>query len=182
MFTVTSIWVTTSATWLTVIQRILFIMTRFVTAKFFITSGEDAQCKITLNLHSLQQQFSLTATNNMSRLMTKPTKWHVHPANSQISLGIRPVWSESSLSAWGKLGSLATHWVHREDWSDWADAQADLSLHWAHSQFVEPAHIDVKRVDCTMNIAVQYEPSHEKICLRSFRPVKTQTGLLSCRD
>ena len=29
--------------------------------------------------------------------MTKPTKWHVGPANTQISLGIRPVWSESSL-------------------------------------------------------------------------------------
>ena len=47
--------------------------------------------------------------------MTKPTKWHVHPAKTQISLGICPVWSESSLSAWRKLGSLATHWVHSED-------------------------------------------------------------------
>ena len=28
--------------------------------------------------------------------MTKPTKWHVRPAKTQISLGIRPVWSESS--------------------------------------------------------------------------------------
>ena len=35
----------------------------------------------------------------MSCLMTKPTKWHVHPAKTQISLGIRPVWSESSLCA-----------------------------------------------------------------------------------
>ena len=26
-----------------------------------------------------------------------------------------PVWSESSLSAWKKLGSLATHWAHNED-------------------------------------------------------------------
>ena len=47
--------------------------------------------------------------------MTKPTKWHVRPAKTQISLGIHPVWSESSLSAWRKLGSLATHWVHSED-------------------------------------------------------------------
>ena len=67
--------------------------------------------------------------------MTKPTKWHVRPAKTQISLGIRPVWSESSLSAWRKLGSLATHWAHRKDW-DWAGAQADLSLCWAHSHFV----------------------------------------------
>ena len=50
----------------------------------------------------------------MSRLVTKPTKWHVRPAKTQISLGIYPVWSESSLSAWRKLGSLTTHWVHSE--------------------------------------------------------------------
>ena len=36
---------------------------------------------------------------SLSRLMTKPTKWHVCPAKTQISLGIRPVLSESSLSA-----------------------------------------------------------------------------------
>ena len=35
----------------------------------------------------------------MSHLVTKPTKWHVRPAKTQISLGIRPVWSESSLCA-----------------------------------------------------------------------------------
>ena len=60
----------------------------------------------------------------MSLHMTKPAKWH-----------LRPDWSESSLSAW-KFGSLAPHWEHNEDWSDLADAQADLSLHWAHSHFV----------------------------------------------
>ena len=60
----------------------------------------------------------------------------VRPAKTQISLGIRPVWSESSLSTWRQLGSLATHWMHSEDWSDWADAQADLSLRWAHTHFV----------------------------------------------
>ena len=32
----------------------------------------------------------------MSRLITKPAKWHVRPAKTQISLGIRPVWSEAS--------------------------------------------------------------------------------------
>ena len=35
-----------------------------------------------------------------------------------------------------KLGSLATHWAHSEDWSDWVDAQADLILRWTHSHFV----------------------------------------------
>ena len=39
----------------------------------------------------------------------KTNKVTVRPAKTQICLGIRPVWSESSLSAWRKLGSLATH-------------------------------------------------------------------------
>ena len=37
---------------------------------------------------------------HMSRLMTKPTKWHVRPAMA---------------SAWGKLWSLAINWAHSED-------------------------------------------------------------------
>ena len=39
----------------------------------------------------------------------------VRPVKTQISLGICLVWSESSLSAWRNLRSLATHWVHSED-------------------------------------------------------------------
>ena len=70
---------------------------------------------------------------DLSHPMTKSTKWPVHPAKTQISLGICSVWSESSLSAWWNLGSLATHWVHSKDWSEWADA--DPSLRWAHMPF-----------------------------------------------
>ena len=66
----------------------------------------------------------------------KTNKVAVRPVKTQISLGIRPVWSESSLSAWRNLGSSATHWMRCEDWSDWADAQADLSLRWTHTHFV----------------------------------------------
>ena len=51
----------------------------------------------------------------MSRSTTKPTKWHVRIVKTLISLGIRPVWSESSLSAWRSIRSLVTHNVHRED-------------------------------------------------------------------
>ena len=49
----------------------------------------------------------------------------VRPAKTQISLGFRPVWSESSLSSWRKLGSLATHWEHSED-SDRTDPTPPL--------------------------------------------------------
>ena len=47
---------------------------------------------------------------NLSRPMTKSTKWSVRPAKTQINLSIRPVWSESSLSAWRSTGFL----VHTE--------------------------------------------------------------------
>ena len=39
----------------------------------------------------------------------------MRPAKTQICLGIRSVWSESSLSAWRKFRSLATHYAPNED-------------------------------------------------------------------
>ena len=60
------------------------------------------------------------------------TKWPVCLANTQISLGICQVWSvlpvrmkkPSVLSL-----PLSALW---RPWSDWVDAQADLSLSWVH--------------------------------------------------
>ena len=37
----------------------------------------------------------------------------MRPAKTQVSLG-RPVWTESSLSAWTNLGALASHWANSE--------------------------------------------------------------------
>ena len=71
-------------------------------------------------------------------------KWASARQNLQKGMGaqwrLRSAWAstrsdQSSLSAWRKLGSLATHWAHSEDWSDWADAQANLSLRLAHMPF-----------------------------------------------
>ena len=45
----------------------------------------------------------------------KSNKMACAPVKSQISQGIRRVWSESSLSAWRNWGSVATHWAHSED-------------------------------------------------------------------
>ena len=39
-------------------------------------------------------------------------KWPEHPAKTLISLAIRPVWSESSLSTLTIIGSLVTHKAH----------------------------------------------------------------------
>ena len=56
-------------------------------------------------------------------LEKKNTKWPVHPAMTQICLGIRPVWSESSLSRWRNTGSLATLRAHSEDWCpSWSES------------------------------------------------------------
>ena len=47
-------------------------------------------------LKRLLENFQIYFFSN-EPLMTKPTKWHVCPVKTQISLGICPVWSESSL-------------------------------------------------------------------------------------
>ena len=68
--------------------------------------------------------------------MTKPAKWHVRPAKTQISLGIRPVWSESSLCAQRVAKDPMFLHADSEDWSDGVDAQTDPSLRWAQTHFV----------------------------------------------
>ena len=65
-------------------------------------------------LSSKIEQISQKLTPNEPR-HDKTNKGSERPAKTQISLGIRPVWSESSLSAWRNLGSLTTHWAHSED-------------------------------------------------------------------
>ena len=80
--------------------------------------------KITLRLvdfngtpHDLMR--TSTTEEKWATSWQKPTKW-LCPAKAQISLGIHPFWSESSLSAWRNTGSSATHGAHCEDWLDWA--------------------------------------------------------------
>ena len=53
------------------------------------------------------------------------------PAKTQISLDIRPVWSEYSLCAQRVAKDLSFLHADSEDWSDWAD----LSLLWALRSF-----------------------------------------------
>ena len=91
-----------------------------------IVSIQGLHC-LTFHLHVLEALRYGKLQHDKINIMS------VCPAKTQISLGIHPDWSEFSLSTWRKLGSLATQWAHSEDWSDWADAQADLSLRWAHS-------------------------------------------------
>ena len=48
----------------------------------------------------------------MSQCMTKPTKWHVCPAKTQISLGIHPDWSVFAVC-------MKKVWVHSYPLSAW---------------------------------------------------------------
>ena len=52
----------------------------------------------------------------------------MRPAKTQISLDIRPVWSESSLCTQYEAKDPSFLHADSEDWSDWVDAEADLSL------------------------------------------------------
>ena len=76
------------------------------------------QYKCLLSLFEFQSEWGPLSFNIFGKYKLrhdKTNKVSVHPVKTQISLGIRPVWSESSLSLWRKLGFLATKWALSED-------------------------------------------------------------------
>ena len=96
----------------------------------------------------------------------------------QNQVNVRPVWSESSLSAWRKLGPLATHWAHSEDSGQtgrmprliWVFAGRTVTL------------LVLSRGGSNENgKQVLNEHCRGKTCLRGLRPGKTQTGPLNYR-
>ena len=133
--------------------------------------------KVTLNLIKQQQcgqSLRCSLSRHVSRLMTKPTKWH--PAKSKISLGICPVWSVFAVrmkKAWVLIYLLSTL---QRLWSDWA--------HRPYCWFCRAmAHVEKEEApDKEPHLWVQFEPCHEKTCLWGFRLDKPQTDLLSFRD
>ena len=77
----------------------------------------------------------LIVFSHLSRDMTKPTKWLCAQRR------LRSAWAPSLVRVFAVR--LKKAWVlscplsaQQRLWSDWADAQADLSLRWAHSHFV----------------------------------------------
>ena len=70
--------------------------------------------KDSYNVRILEQLQQFLKCPHVSRDMTKPTKWLCAKRR------LRSAWAsaqsdQSSLFAWRKLGSLATHWVHSKD-------------------------------------------------------------------
>ena len=103
----------------------------FLLLRTFSTYSRLVQYSRLIICHKPLSLVHLSACNliYMCRHTIKPTKWPVRPAKTQINLGIRPVWSEYSLSAWRNLGSLGTHWADSED-SDGEDSKRMLRLIW----------------------------------------------------
>ena len=145
-----------------------------------------------------------TRVYKMSRRMTKQTKWPVRPAKTQISLGIRPVWSEHSRCAqWVAKDSEVSSGGQPRLWSNWADfgfVMLWLKLLWMNNNelyatlfcylvtkkaFQTSANWNFPLLNTYLvyrNFLIINEPRHEKTCLRGVRPGKTQTGLLSWWD
>ena len=103
----------------------------------------------------------------------------------QISLGTRPVWSSNQpghppslirvftvrmKKAWVFSYPLSTQ---RRLWADWANAQADLSLRWAHSHFVGFVMRRLKYIMTLSNGSLlnSSEPRHQEVyCSPSISP------------
>ena len=59
--------------------------------------------------------------------------------------------------AWVLSDLLSAQW---RLWSDWADAQADMSLRWAHMTFCWFCH-EAAQLNCVWQVRI-YEPEHDK--------------------
>ena len=81
---------------------------------YFLSQHSSKHCKTLYAAWSDIKQL-LKLLGLWERRHNKTNNVAVCPVKTQINLGIRPVWSESSLSAWRNLGFLATHWAHSED-------------------------------------------------------------------
>ena len=101
--------------------------------------------------------------NRMSRRVTKPTNWHVHPAKTQISLGIRPVWSESSLCAqWVAKDPSFLH-ADSED-SDQTGQMPRLIWVWAHMPFCWFCH-ETAQISIPLRVKPVISPTIKVYCL-----------------
>ena len=139
----------------------------------------------------------------------KTNKMACAPSEDSDQPGHPPNLWESSLSAWRKLGPLATHWAHSEDsdqtgrmprliWvfagrtatllvlsrggSNVFDCLFFLFMGNALQSFSVKELFSWVSACAVWLYAVLNELLHEKTCLRGLRPGKTQTGLLSYRD
>ena len=86
----------------------------------------------------------------VGRGLRKHTFRHARPTKTQISLRIRAVWSESSLSAWRNCTSLAVQNATSEDYDQSARMRTDMKLRWVH--------IEGWSQDCSITCKYSWNP------------------------
>ena len=106
------------------------------------------QCRYLNWVYTIDPYGQNLRISKLSHLMTKPNKVACAPSKDSDEPGHPPslIWrvfavrmkkhslaKKASFSGWVLSYLLSTQ---RRVWSDWADAQADLSLCWVHSYFV----------------------------------------------
>ena len=134
--------------------------TSFLTALPLILIFLELLRNVALILHEIYWNTRI----QMSNSMTKPTKWHVHPAKTQISQCICPVWSKSSLCAqWIARGPRFLHADSERLWSDWEYAQAVMSLCWAHRSFHWFCHAAVQIIFTQTGFGKQQRPRSDRL-------------------
>ena len=119
--------------------------------KYFVSLSCKAHCPVFSGAFLTQKQFtcpwkildsfrmgkyggvSFSNTNIINEPRhDKTNKMSMCPAKTQISQGIRPVWSVFTVHSLGSYGPKVSSCRQRRHWSDWAD----LSLRWVHTHFV----------------------------------------------
>ena len=135
-------------------------LTRLQTPKDRFSHYKAQLCSLGTQWHSFVLKYLLLQKkNNLCWSTTKSTKSHVRPVKTQISLvsaqsdQSRHCWPVETLGPW-----LPTEWT-ANDWSDWADARADLSLRWAHRWFCWFCHA----VAHLISSMLPSTPSHENV-------------------
>ena len=104
------------------------------------SNASEHNCYIVDPDHRLHQVLTASYSSWVKSIFEprhdKTNKVSVRPAKTQISLGIHPVWSVFAVCM--KKAKVLSYPLsaQRRLWSDWVDAQADLSLCLAHTYFV----------------------------------------------
>ena len=106
----------------------------------------------------------------------KPNKMACAPSEDSDQPGHPPslirVSSVRSMGSWGpKLSSCG----QRRCWSDWMDAQADLSLRWAHMPFCWFCHVAAQLLQMSCRVGAWKKPTKWPVY-----PAKTRTNLDIC--
>ena len=188
-----SLWNSTSKCWWIVkpLSKNTALYNCKITQPEIVSNQHHTKIHDCLSYGAVSRPWSLILTlEHMSRDMTKPKKMTVRPAKTQINLVIRTVWvfAVRSMGSQGpKLSSCGQRTLIRLGWcpgwsesslSAWRklDAQADLSLRWAHIHFV--GFVMMRLIFGVYNSMFLTSLRHAKCISYSFSVIAAYTWML----